>query len=77
MSRQTESDLSLARQQRAAGFAIAGAMLGWMGLQYLGAQGHITARVLFLFDFATLAVMVWALVVTYRVWRQRRDQKTR
>jgi len=77
MTRPTDADLPLARPQRAAGFAIAGAMLGWMALQFAGAQGYISARVLFLFDFAALAVMVWALVVTYRVWRQRRDKKTR
>jgi hypothetical protein len=77
MTRPSDADLSLARQQRAAGFAIAGAMVVWMLLQFLGAQGYITARVLFLFDFAALAVMVWSLVVTYRVWRKRRAQKTR
>ena len=77
MPDRSEADLSLARQQRAAGFAIAGAVLIWMGLQFLGAQGFITTRVLFLFDFATLAVMVWALVVTFRVWRKKRAQDPR
>ncbi|NCO22062.1 MAG: DUF5337 domain-containing protein [Rhodobacterales bacterium] len=77
MTQKTDADQSLARQQRAAGFAIAGAMLGWMALQYAGARGVVSARVLFLFDFATLAVMVWALLVTFRVWRKRRADKTR
>ncbi|TYB91256.1 DUF5337 domain-containing protein [Oceaniovalibus sp. ACAM 378] len=68
----TPSEDSLARQQRAAGFVIAGAMVGWMGVQFLGSQGMITERVMFLFDFAALAAMVWALVVVYGVWRKRR-----
>ncbi|WP_108484620.1 DUF5337 domain-containing protein [Oceaniglobus ichthyenteri] len=77
MTDRSDLELSLARQQRAAGFAIAGAVVVWMGLQFLGAQGYITTRVLFLFDFAALAVMVWALVVTYRVWRRKRANDSR
>ncbi|WP_226780551.1 DUF5337 domain-containing protein [Oceaniglobus trochenteri] len=77
MNDRPDPELSLARQQRAAGFAIAGAVVIWMILQFAGSQGLVTTRVLFLFDFAALAVMVWALVVTYRVWRKRRADRTR
>ena len=75
MTRRPDPDPSLTRQQRMAGFAIAGTAVVWMLLQFAGAQGLITARVLFLFDFAAMAVMVWSLVVVSRVWRRRRGEK--
>ncbi len=77
MRADNDSDPSQARQQRAAGLVIAIAILGWMLAQYLGGRGVLTTRVLFLIDFAALAAMVWALVVTYRIWRRRRDPGSR
>ncbi|WP_102108181.1 DUF5337 family protein [Oceaniglobus roseus] len=74
MSEDDGADRSLARQQRLAGFVIAGTMLGWLLIQGAGAQGMIPVRFTFLADFAALAAMVWALVVTFRVWRKRRDR---
>ncbi|WP_158234112.1 DUF5337 domain-containing protein [Oceaniglobus indicus] len=74
MKPKPDPDLSLARQQRTAGLTIAAAMLIWLGAQAAGQQGILPVRWLFLFDFATLAAMVWAMVVTYRVWRARRDR---
>ncbi len=47
MTRRPDPDPSLTRQQRMAGFAIAGTAVVWMLLQFAGAQGLITARVLF------------------------------
>lgn len=75
--RDPDPDLSLARQQRSAGIAIAAAAVVWMALQFVGAQGVISTRVMILFDLAALAVMVWALVVTFRIWRRRRAARTR
>jgi Zn-dependent protease with chaperone function len=62
----------LARQARLVAFVLAGTMLLWMGAQYLGGQQGWDARYVFLFDFAAIAAFIWALVVTYQIWRSRR-----
>jgi apolipoprotein N-acyltransferase len=66
-------DRALAGQARLAAVVMAGTMLLWMGAQFLGGQFGLAARWAFLFDFAALAAFFFALVVTFRVWRQRRD----
>jgi Zn-dependent protease with chaperone function len=62
-----------ALQARLAAIVIAATMLLWMGVQWLGGQFGWESRYVFLFDFAALAAFFWALVVTYRIWRTRRD----
>ena len=44
-------------------------MVLWMAAQWLGGQLGWEARYVFLFDLAALAAFLWALVVTYRIWR--------
>lgn len=66
-----ELERHLARQARLVAFVIAGAMLLWMGAQWLGGRLGLEARYAFLFDFAALAAFIWALVVTYQIWRKR------
>ncbi|ALG89887.1 MAG: hypothetical protein CL814_02945 [Confluentimicrobium sp.] len=73
MPRGQDTDKDTARQGRIAALVIAGAMLLWMGAQWLGAALGLPARYAFLFDFAALAALFWALVVTYQIWRKRRD----
>lgn len=67
----TPEDRHLARQARLVGFVIAGTMLAWMGLQWLGGRMGWETRYVFLFDLAALAAFFWALVVTFRIWRRR------
>ena len=43
----------------------------WVLGNYLGGKLGIDARYAFLLDFAALAAFVWALVVTWRVFRRR------
>jgi len=62
-----------ARQARLVAFVIAGTMLLWMGAQYLGGQMGWPVKFALLFDLAALAAFIWALVVTYRIWRQRQS----
>ena len=45
---------------------------GWARNGWAGSWAG-QARYVFLFDLAALAAFVWALVVTYQIWRQRRD----
>jgi hypothetical protein len=44
-----------------------------MGAQLLGGTFGWASRFVFLFDLAALAAFVWALVVTYRIWRARQS----
>ena len=73
MRKQDPEERRMAWQARLAAMVMAGAMLAWMGLQWLGGHLNWEARYVFLFDFAALAAFVWALVVTWRIWRHRRN----
>lgn len=66
-------DRILARQARTVALVISGTMILWTGAQWLGREMGQQARFVFLFDLAALAGMFWALVVTYQIWRKRRD----
>jgi hypothetical protein len=70
----TDRDLRLARKARLAALVIVVTMLGWMAAQWLGGRLGLEARYAFLFDFAALAAFVWALAVTWQIWRARREQ---
>ena len=65
----------IARQGRIVALVIAGAMLLWMGAQFVGAKLALEARYMFLIDLLALAAFVWALIVTYQIWRKRRDSE--
>lgn len=68
-----------ARQGRIAALVIAGAGSLWVLAQVFGADLGITLRYMILVDLAVMAALVWALVVAYQVWQQRRaaDQNTK
>lgn len=66
-------DRHLARQARLVAIVIAATMVLWMGAQLLGGALGWSPRFVFLFDLAALAAFVWALVVTTRIWRARRN----
>jgi hypothetical protein len=66
-----DQDRHLARQARLAAIVIAATALLWIGAQWLGGHYGWQGRYVFLFDFAALAAFVWALAVTYRIWRRR------
>jgi hypothetical protein len=70
----TDRDLRTARQARLAALVMAATMILWMAAQWLGGRLGLPARWAFLFDFAALAALFWALVVTYQIWRRRRDE---
>jgi len=70
-----EQEKALARQGRIAALVIAGTMLLWLGAQWLGPKLGLPGRYAILFDFAALAGFFWALVVTWQIWRKRRDEE--
>ena len=74
MPEPSDQDRQIARQGRIAALVVAGTMLIWMGAQFLGGQLGLPVRYVFLFDLAAIAALVWALFVTYQIWRMRRDQ---
>ena len=72
MEDRDDRDERLARQARVASIVIAATMVRWMMAQWVGGKMGLEARFVFLFDLAALAGLVWALVVTWQVWRKRR-----
>lgn len=69
--RLTASDARRAKQARLVALVLAATMALWLGGQWLGGQFGWEARYVFLFDLAAIAGFVWALVVTYGIWRGR------
>ena len=71
-TRPDPADVQRARQARLVGIVLAVTIVLWMGAQWVGGQLGLEARFVFLFDLAAIAAFVWALVVTYQIWRGRR-----
>ncbi len=67
-----DPDAPLRRQIRRAAFVMAATMIIWMGAQFMGSQLGWPVRLVFLFDLAAIAALVWALIVTYWVWKARK-----
>ena len=68
-----EKDHIQAKKGRTASLVIAGAMLIWIGMQWAAVQLDISSRYMLLLDLAVMAAMVWSLIVTFQIWRARRD----
>ena len=60
-----------AYQTRLVALVLAGTMIVWVGVQWLGGVMGWQTRFAFLADLAALAGFTWALLVTYRIWRRR------
>ena len=69
----SSEELHLARQQRLAGMVLAATGVGWLGLQWLGGRMGWPMRYAFLIDLMAMAAFIWALTVTWRVWRRRKS----
>jgi hypothetical protein len=66
-----DENAHLTGQARLAAIVIAATAIMWVLGNYLGGRLGIDARYAFLLDFAALAAFIWALVVTWRVFRRR------
>ncbi|MGB8621923.1 MAG: DUF5337 domain-containing protein [Paracoccaceae bacterium] len=73
MTRGQDDEKATERQGRVAALVIALTILLWLGAQWIGGWLGLPARYAFLFDFAALAALFWALVLTYQIWRKRRE----
>lgn len=58
-------------QGRRVALVIIGAMLGWMGLQWLGGQMGWPAKYILLADFSAAAAFIWSMMAAWRIWRRR------
>ena len=72
MTKPGPQEMRNARSARTVAVVLAVTMLLWMGVQVVGGEMGWNARYAFLFDLAALAAVLWALVVTYQIWRARR-----
>jgi hypothetical protein len=68
-----QKDYIQAQRGRTASLVIAGSMLIWFGMQWAAVELHISSRYMLLLDLAVMAAMAWSLVVTFQIWRMRRD----
>lgn len=66
-----EQDDKIARQGRVVSLVIAGAMLFWIAVQWLGPEIGLTTRYAVLIDLGVLAAFFWALLVSFQLWRKR------
>ena len=66
-----EQDHKIARQGRVVSLVIAGTMLFWIAVQWLGPEIGLTMRYAFLIDLGVLAAFFWALLVSFQLWRKR------
>ena len=69
----SEKDHTQAKKGRTASLVIAGAILIWLAMQWAAVQLDISSRYMLLLDLAVMAAMVWSLIVTFQIWRARRD----
>ena len=68
----SETDRALARQARVVSIVIALTMILWMAAQWIGGEFGLPDHYVFLFDLFALAGFLWALIVTFQIWRKRR-----
>ena len=75
MTKASDREMALARQARLAAVVMCVTIVAWVVLQMVGREYGWQARFAFLIDFAALAAFAWALIVTFRVWRQGRADR--
>ena len=73
MSGQADAkEQALTRQARFVSLVIAGTMILWMVAQWAGSKLDVPEHYVFLVDLFALAGFLWALIVTFQIWRKRR-----
>lgn len=69
------SDKALARKGQTVGLVIAVTMVLWLAAQWAGPALGLPGRYVFLFDFAALAALIWAMFVIFQMWQARKASK--
>ncbi|WP_435138003.1 DUF5337 domain-containing protein [Pseudopelagicola sp. nBUS_19] len=70
-----QQDHLLARKARVIALIIAGTIVFWIVAQLIAKQVGLPGRYAFLFDFAAIAALIWALVNIYQIWRARQTNE--
>jgi hypothetical protein len=60
-----------AREGRMVALVIAATMILWMGAGWAGARFGWDTRYVFLADLAAIGAFLWALIVTWGIWRRQ------
>ncbi len=71
-----QSDKILAKKGQTVGLVIAITMVLWLIANLAGPQLGLPGRYALLFDFAALAALIWAMVVTFQMWQARQHDKS-
>jgi spore maturation protein SpmA len=58
-------------QVKLVAIVLVGTMALWLGAQEIGREYGLPVRFALLFDLAAIAGFLWAMIVTYRIWRRR------
>ncbi|MBI1418495.1 MAG: hypothetical protein GC146_14855 [Limimaricola sp.] len=69
------TDTSTARAGRRAALVMAGVGLFWIAATAIGGWLGLDNRTRALFDLIALAGFIWALWLTYQLWRARRNDE--
>ncbi len=75
MSGNAETGKAAARQGRVVSLVIALTAILWMAAQWIGGKIGLPDQYVFLFDLLALAGFLWALIVTWQIWRKSRDNE--
>ena len=62
----------VSRKPKRVALVIAGTMLLWLAGQQIGAEMGVPLKYSFLIDLLAMAGFIWAMVVTYQIWRDSR-----
>ena len=73
MTPPSDKDRAFAAQAKRVGLVLLGTIVLWVLVQDFGSQHGWPPRYALLADLAALAAFVWALVTTWRLWKQRND----
>lgn len=69
------AEQALAKKGRMVSLVIAGTMVLWVIALAVGPMLGLPGRFALLFDFAALAALFWALVVSFQIRRARKDAR--
>lgn len=70
---QNDRAAQAARKGRHIALVIAGTMILWVLASLVIGPAFLPGRYAFLFDFAALAALIYALINIYQLWRLRQD----
>jgi len=73
VAQRSDQDKRHGRQVRQVAVVLVVTMILWMFLSWAGGFYGWQPRFAFLIDFLALAAFAWALIVSFRLWRERRN----